>query len=316
MRRDNRVTALTSVASRQHGVFTRAQALSAGFTRSAVDHRLRVGTWEPVDYGVYRVAGTPGSWHQRLIAACLGGPAVASHRAAAALWRFPGFGAALPEVSAVRYRRRHAGDILWHESVHLAPIDITEIDGIEVTTPTRTILDLGAVCDIAQLLHAYDDAVRRRLADWSTVARRLEHLGPVRRGSGTVREVLRRRHSTALPESPLETTFDAFADEHRLPASEVQHWVTLLNGTRVRIDRAYPAARLAIEVDSVEFHAGPDEWQRDVARQNELAALGWRTLRFSADDLASRPDWVARLVLAALSAVNLPGDVQVRNKGA
>jgi len=105
MARDEQLDKLASLASRQHGVFARSQAGSIGFTRSAIDHRVRIGEWEVVDYGVYRAAGTPPSWRQRVLGACLSGPAVASHRAAARLWRLPGFDDATPEVAAWRYRR-------------------------------------------------------------------------------------------------------------------------------------------------------------------------------------------------------------------
>ncbi len=81
----HRATVLGRLAKSQHGVFTRRQALEAGFTPGEVDGRVNRQAWIGVDYAVYRAAETPTSWHQRLMAACLGGPAVASHRSAAAL---------------------------------------------------------------------------------------------------------------------------------------------------------------------------------------------------------------------------------------
>ncbi len=62
-------------------LFTHAQALSAGYSLRQVQHRRETGRWEQMHYtGVYRVAGSPASWEQRLLAGCLaaGTGAVAS----------------------------------------------------------------------------------------------------------------------------------------------------------------------------------------------------------------------------------------------
>ncbi len=210
---------------------------------------------------------------------------------------------------------RYPTDIVWHESTRLDPDDLTEIDGIPVTKVTRTVIDLGAVCDDAMLLAAFDDGVRRRLTTWGAVAERVERFGPARLGSGTVRRVLARRSPTEpVPGSPLESGFDSFAHEHHLPVPTRQLEVRLSDGSGVRPDFAYPDALVAIEIDSVRHHAGPDEWRSDIARQNELAALGWRVLRFTSDDLQRHGDLVDRLTRRALAALNLPGHAQKRNK--
>src|SRR5262249_47987129 len=159
-----RVNRLRAIASRQLGLFTREQARLAGFSPGSIDKRVSLRLWIAIDHGVYRVAEAPGSWRQRLLAACLAGPAVASHRAAAALWRFPTFGEAEIEVTALRHRRRTADDVIWHESVRLDDRHVTEADFIPITRPVRTLLDLGAVVDASRLLLAFDDAVRRNLA--------------------------------------------------------------------------------------------------------------------------------------------------------
>lgn len=67
-------------ASMQHGVFSREQALEAGFSRRNIGYRLEIGRWVSADNAVYRPATTPNCWHLIVMAACLGGPAAASHR--------------------------------------------------------------------------------------------------------------------------------------------------------------------------------------------------------------------------------------------
>lgn len=68
------------------------------------------------------------------------------------------------------------------------------------------------------------------------------------------------------------------------------------------VDVALPERRLAIEVDGMAFHQGPDRFQRDRARQNELIGLGWTVLRFTWSDLVDRPGYVIATIRRQLSA--------------
>jgi len=65
-----------------------------------------------------------------------------------------------------------------------------------------------------------------------------------------------------------------------LPEPAQQHRVS--TGTRrCRIDLAYPALRLAIEVDGWEHHRTRSAFDDDRARANDLVAAGWNVLRFT-----------------------------------
>jgi hypothetical protein len=84
--------AIRELAASQHGMVAWVQLRSAGISRSAIRHRLQRGTLCPVTPGVLRLAGTPASPEQELMAAVLdaGPTAAASHEAAACLWELPG----------------------------------------------------------------------------------------------------------------------------------------------------------------------------------------------------------------------------------
>ena len=310
---------LGRLAKSQHGVFTRRQAREAGFTDGEIDGRVHRGVWVAVDYGVYRAAETPSSWLQRLMAACLAGPAVASHRAAAALWTLTDFPADLIEVTAIRHRRRWNGDVIWHESVRLDEREATTIDRIPVTNATRTILDLGAVVDEAALLRALDDAVRRRLTSFSKLEAELERWGSRRRGSGTLRRALRRRSDLVVPESPLETEFDALIHRFDLPRPSRQWVIRRSSGEFLaRVDFAYPAARVAIELQSIRHHVGLEDRLRDMERENDLAAMHWRMLQFTDEAIRRRPLGVRDRILDALATppalLDPPDEGDLRNQ--
>jgi len=299
-----RTAALVALAGRQYGLFTAEQAQGAGFSRDAVKYRVRSGQWLAVDYGVYAVPGSPESWHRRLLAACLVGPAVASHRAAAALWGLPGFGRSTIEVTALRHRRRYQQDVVWHESMLLTARDTTELAAIPTTDAARTVIDLAATCDDAALTGALDDAVRRSLTSIPALQSRLEQLGERRRGNARLRQLLDRRAKEAgVPESVLESRFDVLIVASGLPQPVRQHEIRDGDGLLVaRVDFAYVQARLAIEIDGIRYHTPTPNWQSDLARQNQIVGRKWRLLRFTAADLELRPRQIVEAIRQTLAA--------------
>jgi Protein of unknown function (DUF559)/Transcriptional regulator, AbiEi antitoxin len=286
----------------QHGVFTRAQAIEAGMHPSKIDRRVNSGEWEPVDYAVYRLAGTPPSWRQRLMAACLAGPAVASHRSAATLLGFVDCYEDLVEVTAVRHRRRHHSGVVWHESRCLHPGDLTEVDGIPLTRACRTLLDLAVVLDVDRLEELLDDGLHRGWFSSDMVWRRWEELGGLRRAGGrVVRAVLERRVAGERPaESILETRFRQLLRRAGLPAPVAQYDVRDGDEFVARVDFAYPEFGIAIEVDGEERHTGRSPRKHDARRDRRLSALGLHPLRFHWDDVHKNPEGVARDITAVM----------------
>ena len=49
------------------------------------------------------------------------------------------------------------------------------------------------------------------------------------------------------------------------------------------VDIAFPKAKLVVEIDGREFHEGPEPFEQDRLRQNDLVNAGWRILRFTAN---------------------------------
>ncbi len=295
-----RSTHLAKVSGTQHGAFTCAQFLEAGFTRNQLRYRIRTGEIVAIDELVYRHVATPPSWKQRLVAACLAGPAVASHRSAGVLWDFPGMSEGLLEVTALRHRRRHVDDVVWHESHHLGERDITEIDRIPCTRPVRTFLDLGVVLSSDQLETVLNEGIRRNLLSIAAISRRLEALGSLRRGTAVARLVFDRQvRGRAAPESVLETRFLQLVRSAGLPEPVAQFHVKLGDAV-VRIDFAYPDRRIAIELDGAAYHSGELARRRDRRRDTRLGNLRWRVLRFDWDDVTRAPEYVLGQIKASL----------------
>jgi len=296
-RRSVGLAALAAIARQQHGLFTAQQARSMGVSKALLERLVASGELVVVDFGVYASALTPPSWHQRLLAACLASPAVASHRAAGALWRGPDLEQTILEVTALRHRRRSTQSVVWHESYFLDDRDVTEIDGVPVTSATRTVLDLAAVVAEEHLIRVTDDMLRRSLTSIEKLGKELERMGPRRPGAKRMRAVLERRIGTVIPETDLETVFDNLLRRNGLPEPERQVWVETAAGP-YRMDFAYSLYRIGMEPMGRDAHA--DRWEADMDRLAELSAMDWQMLAFSNHQVRHRERTVVRAVTAAL----------------
>ena len=69
-----------------------------------------------------------------------------------------------------------------------------------------------------------------------------------------------------------------------------------------RIDLAFPAQKVAVEVDGWAWHVDPDRFRNDRRKQNALVRAGWDPLRFTWHDLDGRPRDVVTEICATLGA--------------
>jgi hypothetical protein len=266
--------ALAGLLRRQHGVVSRRQLTALGLHRGAIDWRLRSGRLHRVHRGVYAV--TPGrltrrgQWFAAVLAS--GEGAVLSHRSAGALWGLvgPRTGA---EVTSLRGRPGQRG-IHLHRMA-LEADERTERDGIPTTIVARTLLDLAGVIDSDRVRRAWEEADRLNLLQLKSVASVCGRAGS-RRGIGAIRRLLEEGRAATVVRSPLEDRFAAFCREHRLPMPATN--ILLLDH---EVDAYWPSARLAVELDSVEFHMHRAAFERDRARDAALQAAGYRTIRIT-----------------------------------
>lgn len=296
-------SAYLRVAGRQHGVLSRAQALSCGLSPAAIGRRVASGRFELIFPGVYRVLGAPESWRQQVMAACLwaGAGAVSSHRTAGALWGLDGMPPGVVEITTLRRLRSPA--VLLHQS-RLTPRDATAIGSIPVTDSTRTLIDLGAVARREMVEVALDDALRRRLTSLKLLLARLDDLGGKgRRGAGVLRSLLEQRDpKKPPPESVLEARLIGLLRRARLPEPARQFPVREGGRLLARVDLAYPEVLLAIEADGYRYHSGRVAWQRDLKRRNALTSRGWRVIHVTWNDVVGGGERVLTEIRRALGA--------------
>ncbi len=280
---------LARVAAAHHGVFTLAHARSIGFADHEIKSRRSSGAWIRERERAYRIAGAPVHWRGELLAACWAGGfrAHASHRSAAALWNLPGGSRDIIELTCPRWRRARHGELVVHETKAFESKDVTHVDNIPVSTPARTILDLGAVRGPHTIELALEVALHQKIVTMVEIREVLWRLGRSgRNGVGVLRSVVRPRDPAAVPtESPMETRVLQVLRAAGFPEPERQ-FVVRANGKFVaRVDLAYPNFRVAIEYESYEWHLGARALERDSARRNELVSAGWTVLAATAADV-------------------------------
>lgn len=287
-------TKLDEIAREQHGLITSAQAVKAlGPSRKArwVAERRLVS----IQPRVFRVAGAPQTWHQSVHAVTLATDGTVSHRSAAELWGLiqP---AGYTEVS-VRYDRNPAArpPAIIHRIRDLHPRLSVVREGMHVTDPVRTVIDLGLVLPQRSVRDALSRGLTTKLFDVAEVERLRDALGrPGRTGTGMLDAIIQDRLLTArTEESLLEARFVDLARRHDLAVPAFQHEVWHSGRFVARVDAAYPNILLAIEVDGFSAHSSPEAFQRDRARQNYLVSLGWTVLRFTWHDVVHEPATVA-----------------------
>lgn len=300
---------VASVAGEQFGLFTRDQARKLGATPTMIRHRVSRGRWERLSPTVLRIAGTPRTWHQRTLAACLawGPDAVVSHRAAARLWLPDLDQSRCLDVTVPRHRsRQRVADEIVHRN-RLDALDRAQVGPIPVTTTARTLIDLASVIPADQVEEALDEAIRRRLVTLPLLQRRLVALAEMRRpGIAVMRRLVEARHGPGISESVFETRLLRVIARARLPKPVQQYEVR--DGTRLvaRVDLAYPDRLLAIEADGYRWHGSRTAWERDRARDDRLMLLGWRVIHVTWRGLQARPHEVVARIARALRQPTRP----------
>lgn len=280
------------LANGQHGVVSRAQLLALGMSARSIEHRLRNGRLHLLRRGVYAVGrptvGKRGYWMAAVLAC--GREALLSHRSAAALW-----GIRRARTTAVRREDVHVvvprespklrpGISAHRRHNHAAP-GRREVDGIPITHPVATLIDLAAGLPDGQLEAAVNEADHLGLVDPKRLRGAIDDL-PRWLGSERLRRLLDKPTIT-LTTTELERLFLPLAFKAGLPAPLTQAW---LDGYRV--DFYWPDLGIVVETDSLRYHRTPFKQASDKRRDNAHAGSGLTALRFTHGQIVHEPAYV------------------------
>jgi hypothetical protein len=229
------------------------------------------------------------------VLACGDGAALAGVSAAAAYGIRQSSSPTIHVLVGRNGRARRDGIVLhWQRAI---PVDeVTQLDGLPITTPARTLLDLaGGGLRGRYLEAALDAAERKRLLDFADLHGLLARY-PGRPGTPSLKAVLA-RYRGGDTRSKLEEIVAELCDAHALPRPLEN---CIIEG-KVR-DFYWPHARLVVEADSYSWHRSPSALDDDRERDVELTLAGMRTLRFTWHQATRRRSYVVSAILKALVA--------------
>jgi very-short-patch-repair endonuclease len=203
-----------------------------------------------------------------------------------------------PAEVTVPHRGQRTPDGLIVHRAHLYTGEITEVNGLKVTSPVRTAYDLARRGDLVERVVAVD-----RLANVHRFSPDLLLHFSARnrgtRGNELVPYVL--AHADRRAESPMETRLRMLITQAGLRRPEVQ-WAVQDEHTRtaVWLDLAWPDLMIGIEYEG-EGHTEPDQVLRDVGRYTGLVDKGWRIYRYTKVEILRRPDQIVAQLTRALN---------------
>ncbi len=265
-----------------------------------IDHALARGRLVTVHRAVYAVGHTalpPLARELGAVFAC-GEGALLSHASAAAVWGLrPAREQDHVDVTVVGVdRARRRPEIRVHRVADLDRLDRRRFEGMPITSPARTLLDLAAALEKGELERAVDEAIVRQLVSRRALRAVLSRY-PRRRGASALAPFALPSRTTALTRSEGEERFLGLVRRARLPRPEVN--VPL---GRYTADFLWREQRLVIETDSFTFHSSRAALARDHERDAVLEAAGWTVRRFLRQQLVDEPEVVVARVATALAA--------------
>lgn len=247
---------------------------------------------------VYRLRDTAESEELLLRAALLhaGPEAALSHTTALAVWGLRALERPLHLTVDHGIRRAGAQGLVVHRRLRFDPgsAQCVRRNDLPITTLARTIVDSWPLLPVAERRPLALDVTRRGLTTATLLRAALSERANVG-GRRLLLETLDLIEDGCQSELEAHGVLTVFRHPS-VPRSVGQYRVRL--PTRVvRLDRAWPEAKLAVELDGVRHHTSPEDRQADLARDRELAGAGWLVLRFTYADVLRDPAGVrARLL--------------------
>lgn len=286
---------LRALAHRQHGVVSVGQLHEMGYSKSSIEKGVRNGRFHSLDRSVYAVGHTRLDRHGRCFAAVFAcGPgAVLSHHSAGwlhglARWEPEPFHVTGPVA------RRPRLPVRIHRARQLEEADRQLVEGIPVTSVSRTLLDLAAAVKFEWLEKMVERSEDLELFDLRAVedllARTVGH-----HGQGRLRKAIALYKPSSLTRSGLEKRFLELCLDAGLPQPRTNF---VVHG--FELDCYWPEFRFAVELDVFETHGTRAAFERDRQRQEDLLLHGIAMTRVTGPRLEREPDEVVRRVARLL----------------
>ena len=295
-------TALAAALQAQEHVISRQQALGCGLSRDALLHRARAGgPWQRLLPGIYLAQTGAATVPQQEMAALLHGGAGSVLTGLAALHGL-GLITAPPRrfdvlVPATRNRRSTAL-IRIHRTSQM-PNRVIREGRRSYVLPPRAFADAArSLSDVSEVRALIAGAVQRRDCPLRALAHELDQ-GQMRH-SATFRRVLA-EVASGVRSAP-EGEFRDLIRRSKLPEPMFNPRLLSADGAFIASpDAWWPRAGVAAEIDSREWHLSPADWERTMARHDEMSRCGILVLHFTPRRIRTDPAKVIATIAGALA---------------
>jgi very-short-patch-repair endonuclease len=286
------------IAARQADAIHRDQLLDAGVSRHQILWRVDRAEFRVVHPSVYLTSNAPPGRHTRAWAAVLyaGRPAFVSHRIAAALYLPRLTAPDEADVTVLGHNPGRRSGIGVHRVKQLKRSEVGFLDGLPLTSPARTVLDLAATRPRTEVEYALQELIfLRKLADRDL--RRILAVRPRHRGARVLRDILELEgpSGSGYTRSEAERAFQRLIRD-----AELQRPIKNRRIEGFDIDTVWPDRRLIVEIDGG-IHDNALARRRDRDRDGRLEAAGWRVIRFTRREVIETPLVVAARLAQALA---------------
>lgn len=287
------------VAKFQHGCVHRRQFHAAGFSNKALARRVAHGHLERLQPDVFLVRRQSPALLERAMAVALQlrGDAVIGGLAAAAIWGMVDEAPTEIEVTLVGRNAEPRRGVQIRRVKTLARKDIRWRSGVPLSSPARTLIDLGAVLPALQLENALAEATARGLLREPeiTAAMTRAHQRP---GIAALRRLLVDHRDSGIAPARTRSSYERKLLE-LIADAELPRPVTNVRIVGHMVDMFWPAQRLVVEFDGFAHHSDRQAFETDRLRDQRLVAAGYRVIRITARQLDHTPFAViARLAQA------------------
>lgn len=247
---------------------------------------------------VYRLRDVVGSETLLLRAALLhtGPVAALSHTTALAVWGLRPLAHPVHLTVDHSIRRAGAQGLVVHRRLCFDPTSpqCVRRNDLPVTQLARTVVDAWPLLPPAERRPLALDVTRRGLITATQLRAALAERPNVG-GRRLLVQTLDLIDDGCQSELEAHGVLNVFRHSS-LPRSVGQYRLQL-GGRVVKLDRAWPEAKLAVELDGARYHTSAEDRRADLARDRALAAAGWIVLRFTYADVLRDPTGVrARLL--------------------
>jgi very-short-patch-repair endonuclease len=273
-----------------------------GVGRHRFDNAVKSGQLVPVFPRAYAYPWMADVPAVRLRSALLsvGGDAALSHLTVLNAYQLPTSGNETP-IHVTAYLPRHPRGVPGELVVHRTrrPLAARSVNGLPVVHLEDALVASWPLLDGPARRAPVIEAWRRRLVSPAKLREHAEAMWWVR-GINAMRELV--GQLLAGCESELELW--GYTDVFNVAGLDdcVRQKIVRVGDRVYRLDVAYEAEMVNVELDGRAYHESKEQWERDIARDLAVATVGWQTLRLPHRRLTGDVAGCRRDVLAVRAA--------------